>query len=384
MDISIAGGPSGLPDLRGTAPKRSPTVKVLAGYSGHTDCNVATLAFAAGVDMDRLLAGTRYQPQFGQSPLAFARGKQFEQSLRENGYAKALDLLRNEMRFAVEDARIKSLRDGYQPNRAGMLLRANETRNLIAQILRGDRQAPNLIDGAVLTADVAGETAFFEADALAARFDSPIHAGEIKSFPIVDGRADGTSAGAALDQAAVYILLTQRLVDELGGNPDAMVSTLAMLIAPRNVGLTPTLVTQDVRVRMRRITDLLARPLPVADLLVGLSSGVFGDIADASVEEERRIEKMDVLADRVGTKYTTECLSTCGAARYCRSRRVISGSPEIGGPQLVRLLPNVPSLPRAAELVDGAPPSQAETPAAKQLREAGRQYEAKATPRRTA
>ena len=36
------------------------------------------------------------------------------------------------------------------------------------------------------------------------------------------------------------------------------------------------------------------------------------------------------------------------------------------------------------ELVDGAPPSQSEAPAAKQLREAGRLYGAKATPGRTA
>jgi hypothetical protein len=372
VDTSIDGGLEGLPDLRGAAAKRSPTVKVLAGYSGHTDCNVATLAFAAGVDMDRLLTGTPFQPQFGQSPFAFARGLQFEQSLRENGYAKALDLLRTEMHFAVRDARVRSLRDGFPRNRQGMLLRANETRDLVRQILAGERHAPNLIDGAVLTAQVAGATAYFEADALAARFDSPIHAGEIKSFPIVDGRADGTSAGAALDQAAVYILLTQRLVDDLGGDPDAAVSTLAMLIAPRNVGLTPTLVTQDVRARMRRISDLLGRPVPVRELGRGLSAGVFGSIADQTVETARRMERMDRLVEQVGTKYTSTCLSTCGAARYCRARRVASGSPELGGPQLVRLLPNIPTLNRAADLVDGAPPSAIETPAAKQLRRAGR------------
>src|SRR2546425_888908 len=130
--------------LRGTAPRRSPTVRVLAAYSGHTDCNVAALAFAASVDMDQLLVGTPFQAQVG------------------------------------------------------------------------------------------GETAFFEADALAARFAGPIHGGEVKSFPVVDGRAEPDKLGAALDQISIYILLTQQLVAELGGDPDLAVSMTAMLIAPRN------------------------------------------------------------------------------------------------------------------------------------------------------
>ena len=36
--------------LRGSAPRRSPNVRTLAAYSQHTDCNLATLGFAAGVD----------------------------------------------------------------------------------------------------------------------------------------------------------------------------------------------------------------------------------------------------------------------------------------------------------------------------------------------
>ena len=104
------------------------------------------------------------------------------------------------MGFDVRDARIVNLRDAYPKNRAGLVLRAHETKNLIGQILQGDRDAPNLIDGAVLTARIGGAHAFFEADALAARFDGPIHAGEVKSFPVVDGRPEPDKLGAALDQ----------------------------------------------------------------------------------------------------------------------------------------------------------------------------------------
>ncbi len=366
--------------LRGTAPGRSPTVRVLARFSGHTDCNVATLAFSAGVDMDKLLVGTPFEAQFGQSPFAFGRGNQFERSIRADGYVRILELLRTKMHFDVADARIINLRDAYPKNRQGMILRADETRSLVGQILRGDRAAPNLIDGAVLTTQIGGTRAFFEADALAARFDGPIHAGEVKSFPVVDGRPEPDKLGAALDQVAVYLLLTQELVVELGGNPDDAVSMTAMLIAPRNVGLTPTLETQDVTARVRRVGSLLRQSLQIGDLADGVSAGVFGQIADASLEASRRLEILDSLVDRVGTKLTSGCLSTCGAARYCRARHVAAGSPAIGGEQLVRLLPGIRSLPRAAELAAGAPPSTNEAAAAGQLARAGRLYAEKTRP----
>jgi hypothetical protein len=260
-----------------------------------------------------------------------------------------------------------------------MLLRADETRHLIGRILRGERDAPNLIDGAVLTATIGGARAYFEADALAARFDGPIYAGEVKSFPVVDGRPEPDKLGPALDQVAVYILLTQGVVASLGGDPDQAVSTNAMLIAPRNVSLTPTLEVQDVAARVRRVDMLLRRPLPVVEMAGALPTGAFGDIADVASAPALRLDHLDSLVDTVGHRYTSGCLSTCGLARYCRARSVASGAPVIGGEQLVRLLPGVGSLPRAAELAAGAPPTPAEAPVAAQLARAQRLYARRAT-----
>jgi hypothetical protein len=364
-----------LADLRGTAPRRSPTVRVLANYSGHTDCNVATLAFAAGVDMDKLLLKTQFAVPFGQSPFAFARGLQFENSIRADGYSKALGLLHERMGFEVKNARVKNLRVGFPKNRAGLQMRAEETRRLIGRILEHRPDAPNLIDGAVLTSDVAGQTAYYEADAMAARFNGPIHAGEVKSFPVVDGRPDPDKFGAALDQVAIYILLTQQLVDDLGGDPEAQVSKTAMLIAPKNVGLTPTLEKQDVTARVKRAGTLLGRDIPINDLAAGLPSGVFGKIADQSIEPKGRLEVLDTLVERVGNTFHPACFSTCGAARFCRAALIAKGDPVIAGDQAVRLMPGVPSLPRAVELARGAAPSQGEAAAAGQLERANRLYE---------
>ena len=74
--------------LRGCAPRQTPTVRVLAAFSRHTTCGLAAAGFAAGVDFDRLLAGTEVAMDYGQSPFAFARGKTFEALLARDEYER--------------------------------------------------------------------------------------------------------------------------------------------------------------------------------------------------------------------------------------------------------------------------------------------------------
>lgn len=59
---SDCGAARRLDQIRGGAPGRPPSVRVLAGFSQNTACRLAALGFAAGVDFDRLLAGTRFRP----------------------------------------------------------------------------------------------------------------------------------------------------------------------------------------------------------------------------------------------------------------------------------------------------------------------------------
>lgn len=362
-------------DLRGQAPRRSPTVRVLAAQAQLTPCSLANLGFAAGVDFDRLLVGTAYAAPFGQSPFAILRGKRFEAQLRENGYASLLELLRHGLGFVPSESRIINLREGYPPNRHGLHARAHDTRLLIEQILRSHPQAPNLIDGAVLEAEVGGVRASFEADALAARVGDVLRVGEVKSFPVVDGRAEPDKAGAALDQAALYLLLLKRLVAECGGDPD-QVSADALLITPKNVGLSPTLTSALVDRRIARMDTLLRRMPSAADVVATAPpKASFGPIADVGVREPARLDALHTLADRVGTAYTPTCLSTCGNARFCRARAYRDGAPCVLGPEATRLLPNVATLGRAADLSRGAPASPAEAPAAAQLERAGALYD---------
>lgn len=362
------------------APVRRPTVRALADFSGHADCNLASLMFAARVDPDRLLVGTADAVPFGQSPFAFGRGLGFERSLAERGYGAILDILRARMGFGIGDARIANLRDGYPTTVSGMAVRAHDTRARFAEMLRGRTEAPNLIDGAVFATIVGGVRAYFEADAVAARAHGPIHVGEIKSFPVVDERADPEKLGAALDQAAIYILLARQLVTDLGGDPD-LVSTDAMLITPRNVGLRPTLSVKNVEQRVARAERLLACVPTIADVAASVPAGAsFGAIAETTSEEGDRLHALHALADSVGTTYVPGCLSTCGLSRFCRMRAFAAGSPHLAGGQTVRLLPGVRSLARAAELAAGAPPGPGEGPVAGQLARAARLYDRHAGP----
>ncbi len=368
--------------LRGTAPKRNPNVRALARYAANSACRLAALGFAARVDFDQLLLGTKFAGPFGQSPFAFRRGNRFEERLRENAYAPLLGLLGDTLGYAVEGARVEPVRSGFARSPKGMEDRVARTAELVGEIVAGRRGAPNLLDGAMLTHDVGGVPAFFEADAVAARFEEPIHVGEIKSFPTVDGQADPDKVGAAVAQVSIYILLMRELVDRLGGDP-AIVSTDALLITPRNTGLQPTLTIKPVGRevdRARRILDQAPQASEiVADLPDDLPS--FAVVAGSKQQREAKVvaggpapdgaeQRLDAayaLAERVGTKYGPSCLASCGMARFCRERCYEAGATERFGGQIVRLLPGIESMTRASELARGAAPAPGEAAVAAQL-----------------
>jgi hypothetical protein len=329
-----------------------------------------------------LLDGTRYQPPFGQSPFAIARGLFFERLLRDRNYAATLELLRTALGFPLADARIANLRDGYPKDHRGMILRQADTTGHLRRIIRGAADAPNLIDGAVLAAAIGGVRAFFEADALAFRSDTEVRVAEVKSFPKVDERVDPDKLGSALNQVAFYILLARREVERLGGDPERLVSDHALLVTPRNVGMAPVLSQQRVASRVHHAARVLASVPRVEDVAASVPAGLtFGPVADRAEEEPRRVAALHNLADRVGTSYTPACLSTCGNAKFCRERAFQAGSPCLTGVGTVRLLPGIATLDRAEELTHGAPPADGEADAAALLGRAGRLYdEAAGTP----
>jgi hypothetical protein len=344
---------------------QSANVRALARFAANASCPTAVLGFAARVDFDTLLAGTRFEPAFGQSPFAFRRGNTFERRLRRNHHEPLLALLETHLGRPPAKARVADLRDGLPPSRA----RAEETERQLGMIVRGDAAAPNLIDGAVLFKRIGGVDSYFEADAIAASFDGPVHAGEVKSFPTVDGQADPEKLGAAVAQVSIYILLLREMVERLGGDP-SRVSTEALIITPRNTGLQPTMTVKDVGReidRARRILDSVPSARDVVDS-VPAKVGSFGDAAEGDGKtENQRVDAAVRILETVGTKFQPSCLATCGLSKLCRERAASCGALTRLDRALSRALPGVETIDRVRELAGGAKPSPAEQVAAEKL-----------------
>lgn len=364
--------PSPAQQLLGGAGSKTPTIRTLSAYAGHSDCPTARLAIAARADLDNMCTGTEYEPVVGRDPQAFQRGETFEARLKESGYGALIGLLREKAGFPDSAVRIEDLRHRYPRNTDGLKQRARETRRLLRSIAEGAREAPNLIDGAVITSTIAGELAYFEADSLAAVAGGVLHVGEIKSFAYTDGVCDSEKLGAACDQAAWYILLCRMALEEMGLNP-AAISSEAFIILPLGIGLTPTLLRKEIGPKVRRAEIMLeAAPDPHTILEEHGSAAVF---PSEDLDPPTRLEALEGLLDTVGTTYRPDCLRDCGLARLCRARAHQNGSPQLCGSQIVRTLPGIVSLPRAAELAAGAAPGTGEDHAARALAQAASVYD---------
>jgi hypothetical protein len=357
--------------IRGSAPEKRPSIRVLSAATAHSDCAFAMLALAARTDLDKLCDGTYFEVAFGQDPQAFQRGQTFERRVKESAYAALIQLLREKADFSLTSVRTEDLRSRTPPNTEGLKQRATETRRLLRQIARNAKDAPNIIDGAVLTCTIAGQTAYFEADSLAAAANGKLHVVEIKSFPITDDRCDNEKLGSACDQAAWYILLCRKVLQE-EGLPADTVSDEGFIILPKGVGLTPTLLRQNLTAKIRRAATLLATAPDPAQILARLPERI--EFPSLDPDPAARVEKLEQMLDTVGSRYRPDCLQDCGMARLCRSRAHDAGRTALCGSAVVRQLPGVTSLSRADELARGAPAGPTETHVASALRQADDVY----------
>lgn len=347
-----------LDDLAGVAKRVGWSVRGLSKWSDNTRCPTASAAFAARVDLDHLLEGTEHSVEFGQSPFMITRGKLVERLVRENGYGQLIPILHDELGFEVQEVAALDLRQGFPPNALGFEQRATATRHALGAILAGDTNAPNILEGAVLEAELGPYTARFEADAIGARFGPVLHGLEVKSWPLVDGRADDPGkASEALRQLGFYLLLLRRLVERLGVNPDTVVSPTGLLVTPKNVGLTLVGSVRDLHREVTLAEATLDR-LPDASDYVGGTGGElsFGPAsANSGLGTQERLEHLDSLTDALGTHYQSSCFSSCGMAKFCRAKLHGAGSPAVCGSTTVRFLPGVRTLGRASDLSLGAP-----------------------------
>jgi hypothetical protein len=359
---------AGLAALRGPLPVKLPNARTLAAIRANPACNARRVLDAAGVDKAALAARLGRPVPEEQSKFALQRGNRFERLVKDDNYAELIRLLR-EVGYPVEAVRVLPLRDLYPINSRNPSLalakRAAETRNAIVAMAEARVDAYNLIDGGALEWDFGGAIARLEADGIAWRIGDQIRVVEVKSFPVVDGRADPEKVGGAAWQTAVYVAALIDLLEAERQDP-SVVSTEVLLVCAKNTSLVPTVERIDVSRQVRTLRRMLARRATIPTILAALPPGVTLDTS--GMGEEEAAEHIAEVLDTLGTNYEASCLSTCPLALHCRETARVSGNPACVGLDLG----SVRSIGRALELASGAPPDSAEEDMAEQLLRAAR------------
>jgi len=220
--------------------------------------------------------------------------------------------------------------------------RHQRTRELFAAAAADPGAPAVLADHPLLALDVGGRTAYVEPDVVAFRVSDGAGAAtsgagprwqlaEIKSFPMIDGRADPVKAGEAATQAAVYVLALQALMIDLGLPADS-VRTDVVLICPKDFTNTPDAALVDVRRQIAAVRRQLDRLPSIGALLDRLDPAVTFDLGlDADGLPTRDAADLGRAVSAIGARYAPECVSRCEMAFHCRDEARAHGSTDLLG-----------------------------------------------------
>ncbi|HLI39916.1 MAG TPA: hypothetical protein VKV80_21660 [Streptosporangiaceae bacterium] len=302
--------------IRGKLPPRHHTARTIAALTSNPGCARRAVMDAAGVDKQRLAAHAGFPAPFGQSRFALARGNAFEAQVKANGAAELLTLLREHLRLPIPEAHYDDL--GEVGGNASRELRYARTRSLLARAHACGDDAGTMFDHPLLRLDVGGRAAYLEPDLLAFRLREKFHVVEIKSFPVIDGQADGEKVAAAAIQSAVYVLALRAMLAEMGIGPDA-VADETILVCPENFSNRPAAASLDVRKQLTVLRRQLSRLERIENLLELLPPDLTFDLEPGEDGTPTRPPgDLAAAIRRVEARYAPECLSTCEMCFFCR------------------------------------------------------------------
>jgi len=316
--------------LRGDARPRGLDARALAALAANPGCHRRAVLDAAGVDKGEVAGRLGDRPAFGRSPFAISRGLAFERRVVADGGAVLVGLLARELGLPAPDD------PPACPDllaKEGPAVRTARTREVLGAAAAngpggGGRDGGGWDGGGwtvllhpMLRLDVAGSPAYLEPDAIILRPDGGWTVAEIKSFPILDGTADPEKVGAAVRQAAVYVLALRELPALPGGSADgadaaravgAAADDRAMLVCPRDFGNEPTASLVETRRATAVTRRQLDRMTRIEQLLAELPEHA---VLDPGAEPERLAASVDA----VPAAYSPECLAACELAFHCRA-----------------------------------------------------------------
>lgn len=358
-----AGTEARLAHLRGSAVPRAHNARTIAALASNPGCPRRAILDAAGIDKQRLATYAGFPSPFGQSKFALARGNAFEAQLKSGGAAQLLTLLREQLNLHVEQAHYKDIGDvGGNDSRH---MRHARTRSELTHAANTGNGT--MFDHPLLRLQVGGRYAYLEPDLIAFQVNGQFHVLEVKSFPVIDGQADGDKVAAAAIQSAVYVLA----LGDLLGAPEA-VHHETILVCPKDFSNQPVAARLDVRKQLTVLRRQLSRMARIDDLLDQLPPGVTFDLMpDADGVPGRKPADVCHAIGQVEARYAPECLRNCEMCFLCRAE---------AADQTVRLgktaledLGGIDSIRSALRLARAdAEPGQGQQEAAGVLREAAR------------
>jgi hypothetical protein len=301
--------------IRGSAEPKKHNARTIAALTNNPGCARRSILDAASIDKQALSERIGYPAQFGQSSFALARGNAFEAQVKANGCAELLRLLREHLDLPVPEASYDDL------NRVAESLEAryHRSRQLLARAARSDQDAGTLFDHPLLRMNIGGQDVYLEPDLVAFRLRDRFHVVEIKSFPVIDGRADPGKVASAAIQSAVYVLAMRQLMEQLGRDP-ALVSHEVFLICPEDFSNRPTAVRIDVRKQLTVVRRQLARMADIGTILSTLPVELTLDFRpDEDGVATRPVDELCAALNQIEARYAPECLSACELAYFCRA-----------------------------------------------------------------
>lgn len=314
--------------IRGPVLPRSHNARTIAALASNPGCARRAVMDAAGVDKPRLAAHVGFPPQFGQSRFAITRGNAFEAQVKASGSAELLRLLREHLRLPIPEASYDDLSE--VGGNASPDIRHAQTRNLLARAVKANQDAAHvgdtvpgldagtMFDHPLLRLEVGGRYAYLEPDLIAFQVRGRFHVVEIKSFAIIDDRADGDKVAAAAIQSAVYVLALRGALAELGLSESA-VADETILVCPENFSNRPVAASLDVRKQLTVLRRQLSRLDQIDDLVDLLPHDLTLDLDPDDAGASRRAPAEVAAAIRqIEARYAPECLSTCEMCFFCR------------------------------------------------------------------
>jgi hypothetical protein len=317
-----------LDQLRGGAEPLSWTARTLAALSANPGCSRRAVLDAAGADKGKIAEHAGFGQPTSQSPIALQRGAAFEARVKARGGTELTRLLREKAGLALPEVRYASLDDD---GTASMEARWDRTRSALLAAARSPSATATLYDHPMLRLDVGGHPAYLEPDVVAFRAGGQFRVIEVKSFALIDGRADDEAAHAAALQAAVYVIALQDLLEAEGLPPDAE-SADAILVTPENFGARATASPLDVRRQVAVLRRQLARIARVPDQLAQLPPALTFDLQPGPGGlPSRPRQEIAAALQALDARYQPRCLKTCELSGFCRGEARAAGSVTVLG-----------------------------------------------------